>query len=659
MRFRVILFLLLFYFSVPAQQVVQASIDSIQHALLLAKDDTDKVKLFQRITQLYVSRNPREGFKYANAGLALAQKLQWKRGIANLNNSLGLMTGDTGNNAGSRVYFEKSLAINKEQDEKAFMLANMNNIGRSYERETNFTKASEYYFKAMEIADESGNDEQAALLGTNITSLFIIQGDYLKAAKYADLTIKKGTAAHALLHVAKGYELLGIINLEAKDTDAARKNFDKALAIDEKLDNKMAVVSVLTNIGSGETDPRKAIGIFRSIQKILDSIAPASQNSILNLANLGLNYYDLGKTQSGEEKRKSFDSSEIYLVRGGALCKSTNNPEFEADIKQVMANLQEAKGNYKAALDNYRQFTGINDSIFSQGNKNKIAALENQRAIDLKNKEIETSKLEIDNQQKKMLLLISSIAFLIITGGILYRQSLIRKRTNTTLLQLNNELDEANKIKAKFFAILSHDLRSPVANLINFLQLQKRKPGLLSEEQIENSEQKITASAQSLLETMEAMLLWSKGQMEHFKPTIQTVEVNHLFQYLNKTFSESENIRFVYSNPQNLTVLTDENYLQTIMHNLTSNAVKALKKTSEAKIEWRAYEQGGKTILSISDNGPGLTAEYVYTLHNETVAANSKTGLGLHLIRDLAKAIQCSISVQSKPGGGTTFSLFA
>jgi signal transduction histidine kinase len=51
--------------------------------------------------------------------------------------------------------------------------------------------------------------------------------------------------------------------------------------------------------------------------------------------------------------------------------------------------------------------------------------------------------------------------------------NLIRKKTNTTLLHLNNELDEANKIKAKFFAIISHDLRSPIANLVSFLNLKK------------------------------------------------------------------------------------------------------------------------------------------------------------------------------------------
>ena len=104
-----------------------------------------------------------------------------------------------------------------------------------------------------------------------------------------------------------------------------------------------------------------------------------------------------------------------------------------------------------------------------------------------------------------------------------------RFKTNTVLVHLNDELSAANKVKAKFFAILSHDLRSPIAGLLNFLQLQKRKPGSMTTAEIAEYWDKVGGSASALLETMETMLLWSKGQMEHFKPRIVLVEVAELF----------------------------------------------------------------------------------------------------------------------------------
>lgn len=147
--------------------------------------------------------------------------------------------------------------------------------------------------------------------------------------------------------------------------------------------------------------------------------------------------------------------------------------------------------------------------------------------------------------------------------------------------------------------------------------------------------------------------------MENFKPSVQTVPVNNLFNYLEKTFSPTTQTKIAFINPAGLSVVTDENYLQTIMYNLTSNAIKALKHTEHALIEWKAFEQDGKTILSVSDNGPGLTEESMFTLFNGTTSVNAKTGLGLHLIRDLARAIQCKITVTAAPENGTMFTLFA
>jgi len=156
---------------------------------------------------------------------------------------------------------------------------------------------------------------------------------------------------------------------------------------------------------------------------------------------------------------------------------------------------------------------------------------------------------------------------------------------------------------------------------------------------------------------METMLLWSKEQMEHFKPDIKIVPVSELFDYLKKFFPQTTQIDIRFDNPDALVVSGDENYLKVIMQNLTSNAIKALKNERDGLIEWKARAEGSKTVLSITDNGPGINEEQVKSLYYEGSGFNAKTGFGLHLIRDLAKAIQYHISVESKPGFGTTFVL--
>jgi signal transduction histidine kinase len=657
MRVATLLFLLLCGVSLRAQRQGQALIDSLEHALDGHADDTGKVRLFVQLVRAWDGVNPRKGFPFVERGLRLAQRLSWQDGIANLNNGLGLLTGDTGNNTQARVYFEKSLAINKVLDSKTNIIANLSNIGRSYDRESNFVKASEYYFLALELAERIANDEQAALVGTNILSMYLEEKDYQKATLYADSTIRWGRAAHALIHVAKAYEMMGVASVETKDTPRARKEYDTAMALYKQLGNQIAMVGALSNLASFETDPQKALDLTLQAQAIVDTVAPLSQNSIYNQTNVGLDYLTLGENRKGSERGRDWALSALYLWRADSLSKRAGIISFEPDIQAGLASLAEDKGDYKTALAHYKRLTFLNDSIFSQDSKNKIAALESQRAIDLKNEEIKNEGLQISNQRKTMWMLVGGLALLGLIGVILWRQGATKKRTNLELVRLNAELNEANKVKAKFLGILSHDLRSPIARLLNFLQLQRKRPDSLSAAEKEEYWSRLSGSATTLLETMEAMLLWSKGQMEVFHPRIAPVEVGALFERLGRFFGDVPGVAFEFEGADGLILETDEDYLWTIMQNLTANAVQASEKVDSPKVVWRAWSDGGVLYFSIRDNGPGVSEEYLRALYDETIGARARHGLGLHIIRDLAKAIGCKITTHSMKGVGTEFTL--
>ena len=88
---------------------------------------------------------------------------------------------------------------------------------------------------------------------------------------------------------------------------------------------------------------------------------------------------------------------------------------------------------------------------------------------------------------------------------------------------------QANKIKLYFFSILNHDLRGPLASLIHFLHLQKNDPEILDPKTKERLEKTTIESAEHLLESMEDLLLWSKGQMENFKPYPKKLNLKMLF----------------------------------------------------------------------------------------------------------------------------------
>ena len=657
--FVIILFQVFFRVALLAQLQGQPRLDSMLVALRSQKDDSNKVKTLGSISRhLYYNVSPLKAFPYANQALDLAEKIKWKKGIADQHNNLGLYTGDTGNNVLARQHYQTSYQMNKELGDKDQQAHILNNIARSYQIEANYTNATDYLFKALTLAEDIKNNELIGLISTNLTGFYITQKNFPKALEYGQKAEQYTMLTKNTPHLIQAQIQIALVKAAMKDTVAAKLYLEKGLTTAEETHDRVDQANVLVNLSAlYYPDYEKQAEIMERAKKVTDEINPSSVLALINNANLGDTYINLAIQGSSAEKEAYLTKAGLALLAAKKVAEQTGSTEYLAAIYQMLVHLEEVKGNYKTALEHYKKYSGMNDSLFSQEKKNEIAGIEGKHNIAVKDNEIAINKLMLANQRKTQLGLIAGLALLIIIGGLLFWQSRSRKKTNTTLMVLNNQLDEANKVKARFFSILSHDLRSPIVNLVHFLQLQKDSPDLLSGEQQAVHQQNISESAEDLLNNMEAMLLWSKEQMENFRPNIKSIAVNDLFEYIRKFFGQTEKVNIVFNAASGLMVSTDENYLRTIMQNLTSNAIRALKNTSNASIEWKAVKEGETTLLSITDNGPGIAADQANALFDDSVVNNAKTGLGLHLIRDLAKAIQYKIAVQSELGRGTTFIL--
>jgi signal transduction histidine kinase len=134
-------------------------------------------------------------------------------------------------------------------------------------------------------------------------------------------------------------------------------------------------------------------------------------------------------------------------------------------------------------------------------------------------------------------------------------------------------------------------LRAPVANLVNFLQLQSENPDLLDEETAKQMHNKTIVGAENLLNSMEDILQWSKSQMENFKPQPKQVFISRVFDDIKTHFSSFEKIELLFENQDNIVLVTDENYLKTIIRNLTANAIKATENIENPKIILKAWQE--------------------------------------------------------------------
>jgi signal transduction histidine kinase len=596
------------------------------------------------------------------------------------------------------VCYEKSLYYTQKNNQLEDETSALMRLNYVYYSTSNFTKRQRLISYIKKVVDTTKNIKTKSILNGSIGEYYLDNSNYEQFIQYQ---LKAIDYKKMLPNEETNFENIGISYSQIASAYIKMKQFKKAI---EYLNDAVPYLkksnygkSFSCNYYIESYANLKKSDSIQKYYKLLNQYATNGDTLFLNLSfgnrNIAEYYADNGQintayhyakkaVQLGEKSNDEEILMEATAIMGSILYKKGDyqsaikalhsaaknalnyDKSFYVMINKKLSESYSALGLWQKAYQYNELYSKYNNQILQESAKQSIANAEAQYQNKTKKQEIKNlsaqntiKNIQINEARKQLIFLIFGIILIAIIGLLLFKQSQNRKKTNQKLQVLNQELDNANKIKAQFFGILNHDLRSPVANLIHFLHLQRDSPELLDEETQKRMQTKTLLGAEDLLASMEDILLWSKGQMENFEPHPKKISVNQLFEDTKKVFSGYQNIQFEYYNPNDLTVFTDENYLKTIIRNLTSNAINAFKATLNPQIVWKAWQENGKLFLSITDNGSGASLDQFKALYDDKVVVGIKTGLGLHLIRDLAKVIDCEITVDSKMVLGTTFKL--
>ena len=657
------LFLIVGYFccfQIWSQNLSYKDVDSLLIVLKTQRDDSLKCKNHNAISRLYVYKNGADGMRYGKLGLLLAQKINWQKGIAMSHISLGMHLISNGNYSMASQELFKAEAICRQLKDQENLARTFNQMGILKANLSRFPESLDYFFKSLKLFESLKKGDfrlNIASCHENIGTVYNINNRNEKA-------IENYKKAIAILERIEEYELehamnianLGTIYQKQKKYGMAIENYEIAEKKLLRLQDNFGLAFVNSWLGSAYLEQKKYDLSIEKSKKAVSIIGKSGDKELMTTTVHNLGYAQLKKAMSSSSNHELNDA---FGNLSTSLKMHLELGNHEGLIKDYLhlSDYYKFKKDFAKSLESIEMHLAYKDSVFNFKNKQSLQNLEDQRTIDIKNKEIQINKLSIESKEKQKWYFILGILLLAIIGSLLFYQSRNRKKTNEKLQLLNTELDQANKVKTRFFSILNHDLRSPVSNLIHFLHLQKESPELLDEESKKRLENKTILGAENLLTSMEDILLWSKGQMENFAPKMKKVAVNSLFEDTSKHFSSEEKVAITFENIENIEITTDENYLKTIIRNLTGNAIKALDKKEHPTIQWKAWRENNQTFLSITDNGIGATQDQFKALYDDNEVVGIQTGLGLHLIRDLAKAIDCKIEVKSNLKEGTTFTL--
>lgn len=240
---------------------------------------------------------------------------------------------------------------------------------------------------------------------------------------------------------------------------------------------------------------------------------------------------------------------------------------------------------------------------------------------------------------------------------------LARIKTHLDLKDSKEMLLELNATKDKFFRIISHDLRSPIASLTSFTASLIDNMDTYSPEYLKEMLKVIHDSTTATYKLVENLFAWASAQSGKIEFNPELIDVKELvFESVSMVLYAAVNkqIELTQHCEDHCVIFADRNMMQTVLRNLCSNAIKFTPKGGKITVHCKANHENVE--FTVSDNGLGIPEKKIVKLFKvgETYSTRgteneSGSGLGLILCKEFVEKNGGNIWVQSKPGEGSQF----
>ncbi|KZS40558.1 ATPase [Aquimarina aggregata] len=231
---------------------------------------------------------------------------------------------------------------------------------------------------------------------------------------------------------------------------------------------------------------------------------------------------------------------------------------------------------------------------------------------------------------------------------------------NLKLLETQERLQMRNEDLTKFAGVVSHDLKSPLANIISITELiEYDGKGKLDEETLQYL-QYLKSSSYSLRDYIDGILKFYKSD-DLLKNKSENISFDEIITELKKITDTEGHVTFECTNCKEY-LIVNKSALMQILINLITNAIKYHKGVDGVVIQIDLKEKDDFYEFSVTDNGDGIPKEYlnkIFDLFSVVGVAdkdgNMGTGIGLATVKKIVTNLGGEIKVFSKEGEGSTF----
>jgi signal transduction histidine kinase len=646
--------------------------------LRLAHHDTTRTDLHLQLSEVYIAEksDAERAIDHANLALILAQNHKDKRReFRALNRLLEANCALKNDLETAMTYLEKVKQIDTTGIPIADIATSYANEGAIFQSFNDFEKSHRMYLQALSLCEKIPDSKGVARVNHALGGLFYEQNNYRQALEHFNKALENFDRANDSKGKMKTLNALGQACGQLGDFDKNFSYCSEALLLARAVADVHEMARIHTNLGFACENlgkPAEAIGHYQAALQTGEE----TENRRL-IAEAGIK---LGKIYLRQNNEK--EAGVLFLEALDAVEKINVLP-LRKEVYETLYQYYERDGNREKAYEFLKLLTSVKDALYDEERTRQL--ISNQIRYETQKREEEVKLLkanELESRltiQKQRLGNYALLAFAVLTLTVMfflydafrrkkaYNEHLeeeVNKRTaeleksNAELKESNRQLGQSNAELERFAYIASHDLKSPLRNVISFLNLIERRMRPIQDANIAEYLRFASENARQMHHLIQDVLEFSRVTQKDGENT--PVDLNEslimVMQNLKEDLQHKNGAVFAGSLP---VIEGNSVHLLQLIQNLVGNGIK-YNQSQRPRVMITHREDRSCHIVTVKDNGIGIPKEYheqifemFKRLHNKEEYPGS--GIGLALCKKIVHNMGGEIWLESEPGKGTTF----
>lgn len=405
------------------------------------KPDTVTADIYYRIGREYHSTgNYKDAVKYHLKALKIYEEYSMQRKIAWDLHDIGNAYFYQSDYEQARTYYDQSVEMAKQIGDSSVLANSIARLGAICQEQSDHACALEHYYNSLRIAEARNDSSNIASALYGIGSIYMSQNNIEKSRSYFEKAFDWYRAQNFKQGIAAASINMGMLDAREHKTEEALKNYKLALEAATEVGDKYNVSYAVVSIAGIYLENRAYKDALEYFERALELNRELGNKLGISNSYQGISTVYLSVARDEESNgglnitsREALKKAIEYADKTAQMAGENGNVDMLLVAYGNLYAAQRMLGNYKESIENFEKYVQLKDSIYSLDNARKLANLNNQRELDVKDKEIEIQKLEVAKKRNEQFYFIGGIILLVIIVGVVYRNYHMRGVSNKKL----------------------------------------------------------------------------------------------------------------------------------------------------------------------------------------------------------------------------------